>query len=153
MTGNQMLVPLGREKAVMLSVICGAVLDFVLNLLVIPRMGAAGAALSTLLAEFTVLVVQLFFLKDYLGKVIRGVKMLPIFLSAAVATGAEVLILHYLTVSSVFLRLVIGAVSFFGIYFILLLLQKEKFLLENIHLIWNKGKTLLQARSNKNKGV
>ena len=29
MTGNQMLVPLGREKAVMLSVIIGAVLDFV----------------------------------------------------------------------------------------------------------------------------
>ncbi|MGN0519308.1 MAG: flippase [Candidatus Fimenecus sp.] len=153
MTGNQMLVPLGREKAVMLSVICGAVLDFVLNLLVIPRMGAAGAALSTLLAEITVLVVQIFFLKDYLGKVIRGVKMLPLFLSAAVATGAEVLLLHYLTVSSVFLRLVIGAASFFGIYFILLLLQKEKFLLENITLVWNKGKELLQARSNKNKGV
>ena len=97
--------------------------------------------------------VLLFFLYDYLVKVIRGVKMLPIFLSAAVATGAEGLILHYLTVSSVLLRVGIGAVSFFGIYFILLLLQKEKFLLENIHLIWNKGKTLLQARSNKNKGV
>ena len=78
MTGNQMLVPLGREKAVMLSVSIGAVFDFVLNFFVIPKMGAAGAALSTLLTEFLVLVVQTFFLKDHLGKVIRGVKALPI---------------------------------------------------------------------------
>lgn len=63
----------------MLSVIIGAVLDFVLNLFVIPKMGAAGAALSTLLAEFIVLVVQIFFLKDHLGKVIHRVKTSPIF--------------------------------------------------------------------------
>lgn len=143
MTGNQMLVPLGREKAVMLSVICGAVLDFILNLFVIPRMGAAGAALSTLLAEFIVLVVQLFFLKDYLGRVIRGVKMRPIWISAAAATASELLILHYLTVSSVFWRLVIGAASFFGIYFVLLLVQKERFLLENIQMVFGKVKDFL----------
>ena len=152
MTGNQMLVPLGREKAVMLSVIIGAVLDFVLNFFVIPKMGAAGAALSTLLAEFIVLVVQIFFLKDHLGKVIRGVKTLPIFISAAVSTGAEIAILHYMSVSNVFLRLVIGAVSFFGIYFVLLLIQREKFLMENIALVFNKIKAFLSPRKQQTKG-
>lgn len=146
MTGNQMLVPLGREKAVMLSVSIGAVFDFVLNFFVIPKMGAAGAALSTLLTEFLVLVVQTFFLKDHLGKVIRGVKALPIILSAAVSTGAGIAIQHYMGVSNSFLRLVIGAVSFFGIYFVLLLILKEKFLTENLTLALEKLKSLLSSR-------
>ena len=145
MTGNQMLVPLGREKAVMLSVSIGAVFDFVLNFFVIPKMGAAGAALSTLLTEFLVLVVQTFFLKDHLGKVIRGVKALPILLSAAVSTGAGIVIQHYMGVSNS-LRLVIGAVSFFGIYFVLLLILKEKFLTENLTLALEKLKSLLSSR-------
>lgn len=152
MTGNQMLVPLGREKAVMLSVIIGAVLDFVLNLFVIPKMGAAGAALSTLLAEFIVLVVQIFFLKDHLGKVIHGVKTSPIFLSAVISTCAEIAIQHYMSVTNVFLRLVIGAISFFGIYFVLLLVQKEKFLTENIALVFNKIRTFLSSSKQQTKG-
>ena len=119
-------------------------------------MGAAGAALSTLLTEFLVLVVQTFFLKDHLGKVIRGVKALPILLSAAVSTGAGIVIQHYMGVSNSFLRLgnqkfltlrlVIGAVSFFGIYFVLLLILKEKFLTENLTLALEKLKSLLSSR-------
>ena len=136
----------------MLSVIIGAVLDFVLNLFVIPKMGAAGAALSTLLAEFIVLVVQIFFLKDHLGKVIHGVKTLPIFLSAVISTCAEIAIQHYMSVTNVFLRLVIGAISFFGIYFVLLLVQKEKFLTENIALVFNKIRTFLSSRKQQTKG-
>ena len=60
LTGNQMLVPLGRERVVMTSVICGALVDFGLNWLFIPKWGAAGAAAATLVAEFVVLVVQWF---------------------------------------------------------------------------------------------
>ena len=110
------------------------------------KMGAAGAALSTLLTEFLVLVVQTFFLKDHLGKVIRGVKALPIILSAAVSTGAGIVIQHYMGVSNSFLRLVIGAVSFFGIYFVLLLILKEKFLTESLTLALEKLKSLLSSR-------
>ncbi len=146
MTGNQMLVPLGREKAVMLSVIAGAVLDFALNWVAIPKMGAAGAALATLLAEFIVLVVQMFFLKDYLGAVIRGVKMRPIWVSAAVSVAAELTLLHFLTVTEPFWRLVIGAVSFFGLYFVLLLLQKEVLLLEVLNNLRQKAFGLIQRK-------
>ena len=49
-------------------------------------------------------------------------------------------------VSNSFLRLVIGAVSFFGIYFVLLLILKEKFLTENLTLALEKLKSLLSSR-------
>lgn len=97
--------------------------------------------------------VQTFFLKDHLGKVIRGVKALPILLSAAVSTGAGIVIQHYMGVSNSFLRLVIGAVSFFGIYFVLLLILKEKFLTENLTLALEKLKSLLSSRKQPAEGL
>lgn len=57
-TGLQVLTPLNKEKYVLISVVAGAVIDFAWNLLLIPRMGAAGAAIGTLLAEIAVLLVQ-----------------------------------------------------------------------------------------------
>ena len=44
-TGIQILTPNGREREVMYSIWGGAILDFVLNLIVIPKFSANGAAL------------------------------------------------------------------------------------------------------------
>ena len=57
-TGIQILTPNGREREVMYSIWGGAILDFVLNLIVIPKFSANGAALSTLLAEGMVHLIQ-----------------------------------------------------------------------------------------------
>ncbi|MCB7542608.1 polysaccharide biosynthesis C-terminal domain-containing protein, partial [Tyzzerella nexilis] len=54
----QILVPLGYEKALLVSEIGGAVIDLVVNALLIPVYQSSGAAIGTLLAEFAVMVVQ-----------------------------------------------------------------------------------------------
>ena len=59
--GMQVLTPLNKDKFVLISVMVGAVVDFVLNFFWIPAYGATGAALSTLVCEFAVLAVQVFF--------------------------------------------------------------------------------------------
>ena len=56
--GIQILVPLGKEKIVLYSEIAGAVIDLIINAILIPTMKSAGAALGTTIAEFAVLVVQ-----------------------------------------------------------------------------------------------
>ncbi len=56
--GVQILIPQGREHVVLRSELCGAVTDFVLNLILIPRFSASGAALGTSVAELAVLLVQ-----------------------------------------------------------------------------------------------
>lgn len=58
--GMQILVPLGLEKEVLYSEIIGAVTDVCLNLLLIPSMGATGAAIGTLAAEAVVLSYQIY---------------------------------------------------------------------------------------------
>ena len=53
-----MLIPMGRENVVVVSEIVGAVVDVIINALLIPKYGASGAAIGTVTAEFAVLAVQ-----------------------------------------------------------------------------------------------
>lgn len=61
--GIQILVPLGQEKVVLYSEIAGAIIDLLLNFLLIPSTASSGAAIGTLAAEFIVFLVQFIFLQ------------------------------------------------------------------------------------------
>ena len=74
-TGIQILTPLGRESNVVCSVAAGAVLDFVLNLVLIPKFGSTGAAFSTTMAELLVLIVQCIYLRKQLWEMVRHVQV------------------------------------------------------------------------------
>ena len=63
--GFQIMVPLGKENLVLYSVIAGAVVDVILNFILIPRYSAAGAALGTVFAELCVLIFQVVVMKNY----------------------------------------------------------------------------------------
>ena len=81
--GIQMLVPMGKEKFVLYSEIAGAIVDLVLNMILIPRYAAAGAAIGTMAAEIVVWIVQLYFMREnvrilYTGKSYLTVVILAI---------------------------------------------------------------------------
>ncbi len=62
--GVQFLLPTKRQKDFTISVFSGAIVNFVFNLLFIKNYGAVGASYATVLAEFTVIVVQLYLVRD-----------------------------------------------------------------------------------------
>lgn len=62
-SGLQILIPLGKEKQFLLSVAGGALVDFVMNLIFIERLGNKATAFSTVTAELVVLLLQLWFMK------------------------------------------------------------------------------------------
>lgn len=62
-SGLQILIPLGKEKEFLMSVVWGAVVDFGLNVLLIKQLGNRATAISTVCAEIIVLIVQLLYLK------------------------------------------------------------------------------------------
>lgn len=64
--GLQILYPMGKENIVIWSTVGGAVLNFLLNLWLIPIYGAVGAAISTFGAEFIVLLIQVVVGRKYL---------------------------------------------------------------------------------------
>ena len=140
-TGIQILTPNGREREVMYSSWGGAILDFVLNLIVIPKFSANGAALSTLLAEGMVLLLQCWFLRDVLWSYIRQVQCWKIVIALAVASVMTIPVKIWID-SGVFVTLLVSAIVFFGGYAVVLLLLKEPFVSEilnsGIHAIVRK---------------
>ncbi len=62
--GTQFLVPTGRTKEYTTSVITGAVVNFFLNLFLIPRFLGYGAAVASCIAELTVTLVQYNFVRN-----------------------------------------------------------------------------------------
>ena len=62
-TGIQYLMPIHREHEYTISVTIGAVVNVVANLFLISLYGADGAAIATVISEFAVTAVQLFYIK------------------------------------------------------------------------------------------
>ncbi len=60
------LIPTGRDNCYIWSIFAGAGINFVLNYILIPIYESKGAAIGTLIAEFAVVVVQLFFIQKEL---------------------------------------------------------------------------------------
>ena len=61
--GMEVLIPLGREKQVLLAAAAGAAVDMARNIFLIPAMGATGAAFSTLTSEVVVMLVIMWGIK------------------------------------------------------------------------------------------
>ena len=123
--GIQVLTPLNKEKQLVYSVVAGALVDLILNIIFIPKMGAAGASLGTLVAEFVVLTVQILYLKDLFFRIAKQVQYGKIVLALILASMISIRCSSM--VSVIFFKLAIAGITFFGSYGIVLLLTKENF--------------------------
>ena len=126
--GIQMLVPLGKEKVVLYSEIAGAIVDLGINMILIPTMGAAGAAIGTIVAEMIVFIVQYIALRDMLLEAYRQVKY-GVLLVAVLLAGTLSELVKLLPLG-IFFTLCLSAVIFFGVAGIVLMLLKEPLMLE-----------------------
>lgn len=122
--GIQVLVPLGREKQVLYSEIAGAVINLILNSALIPSFASSGAAIGTLVAEFVVLVVQYRALRKEIKSLMVSISYFKIFISLFAGTVVIMLFRFALSLGA-FWSLAIGAIMFFGVYGLMLLLLKE----------------------------
>lgn len=122
--GIQMLIPLGREKVVLYSEIAGAIVDLVINTILIPIMASSGAAIGTLVAEMVVWIVQYIALKEDVKEAYVKIRYLPIVIGLAISALFSMPI-KLLGLSS-FFTLLLSAIVFFGIYLVVLTVAKEK---------------------------
>lgn len=134
--GIQMLIPLGNERVVLNSEICGALVDLVINIILIPSLGATGAAIGTLIAEFVVCIVQYNALKNVCFNMYLNLPYKSVFFSCVLATLGSLWV-KCLGLGS-FVTLLITAILFFAIYFLILILKKEPLALDIVNQILDK---------------
>lgn len=149
-TGMQILTPYGQENKVLVSIVGGAVLDFVLNLALIPNYGASGAAFATLLAELLVLVVQCYYLRQLLKEIVRYIPFWKYIVAVGAGTVLMLAVKHWIQIPQLFsgtgtlqafFELAVTAVVFFGGEGIALILVKEPFVMEMLEKIIKKRLT------------
>ena len=86
--GNQYLLPCHRDRDYTVSVSVGASVNVVVNILLIPRLGAMGAAVGTVACEFVVLAVQVWMVRGDLDVGLYARRCLPYAAAgAAMAVG------------------------------------------------------------------
>lgn len=135
-TGLQYLVPTKQQKILTLSVCIGAFMNIVLNALLIPKFYSIGAAIASVIAEFSVTGVQL----HYAKKQINFKKMkdfLPRYILAGILMLTLLHIENYVFISSVlatFFMIISGAFLYITILYIL----KDEFIMEVKDFIYNK---------------
>lgn len=137
-TGIQILIPMGKEKYVLYSEIAGATINLIINAILIPRLGASGAAIGTVSAELVVLAYQMCILKKDLGKLFGGAEIWKSVTAVCLASVASMAI--RLSSLSTFPMLLAGGIVFFLVYGIMLLVLKESIVCE----YWNTGKMFIR---------
>lgn len=64
--GIQILYPLGKENIVIYSTLGGSIVNIILNIIMIPKLSAVGAGISTFAAELAVLIIQIIAGRKYI---------------------------------------------------------------------------------------
>lgn len=141
-TGMQILVPMGKENLVLYSEIAGAVVDVIINVILIPKFASVGVAIGTLVAEVIVLIVQVCGLRNEVKDSFKQVQYLKISIAIIFGVLASFWV-TYLHISP-FLTLAISSVLFFGVYGFVLLCSREKLVVE----IADQGVSIFKKKCN-----
>lgn len=144
LAGAKLLPAMNKERVSLASYIAGAIVNITSNLILIPRMGAKGAATGTILAELTVMLVQIIFLrKDFFN-----ISIVLNFIQALVASSVMFITVLFILkiIHETLLQIFVGFISGLFVYFIILLLFRNKTLLEYLKLFYKLANKIIKKR-------
>lgn len=111
---NQYLIPKEKDRVYVISVICGAVINLIINYLLIPKYESVGAAIGTIFAEFFVMFYQILAVRNELP-VIEYLKNVSIFFAKSLIMFFFVLLIKLFKLSpilTIILQITIGGLIY-----------------------------------------
>ena len=114
---TQYLIPSAKDKEYVLSVIVGAVLNFIINFTLIPRFGLNGAIVGTITAEYSVAILQTIQVRHEVDIKSFAKKSYPFLLIGALMFAATYTVGRVTTESllGLALQVVVGGVIYVGL--------------------------------------
>lgn len=122
----QILLPINKEKVLTIATSVGAIINLILNMILIRKLGALGASIATLLAEIIGLLIQIYSVRHICIKIIKNININNIIISLVISSIA-VILFKCIYMNSWFLKILCGAIIYFSVFFIMLLVLKDKF--------------------------
>ena len=136
-TGMQYLIPTKRQNLLTFAVIIGACVNFAMNNILIRYFQSLGAAIASVTAEIVITIVQLVMVRNE----ISSFRVLKEGINYFIAGLFMVVVLYFAgkmfepAIVSTVILIFIGVV----VYFSVLIIMKDEFLLSNIKRVWYKG--------------
>lgn len=128
--GTQVLIPLGKEKKLLISVIAGSIINFVLNLILIPIYKQNGAAFATVIAEGVIMIIQVYFAKKLVKIDIKFNEILNLIITNMLMIIC--LIVINISIYNMIINIILSVVVGGGAYIASNLLFKNEILIEII---------------------
>ena len=138
LVSGQCLTAMDKQKQANICVITGAVVNFVMNLILIPNCGALGAAIATVAAETLIVIMLTYFGREY----IKIREMLRQLLKYGLCSALMAAVIYGLNFTGLgmevllVLKIVLGVTVYFG----LLLLLKDDLVTHLIHSVLHMRK-------------
>lgn len=122
------LIPAKREKKTLISSTTSALLNIGLNFILIPIIAERGAALTTVLAEFTMMFMNFYFSRDITGFVFKDKETWKNIITVLLGCGGIVVVcaLSYSIFQQMFVRLVVSVICSVIVYGLILLVTKNQ---------------------------
>ena len=120
------MLPIKRTKEFTLSVIAGAITNFVLNMLLISKYGAFGASIGTVAAELVVTLVQFAFVRNDIN-IIKAFRNSKSYIIASLLMFTVGIGINYLF-GNIMLTMVIQIIVCSIIYLLTLIIMKDELL-------------------------
>lgn len=144
---NGIMVPRGHEKKVVKTTLFTALLNIVLNLFAIRIWAQNGAALTTLIAESTLLLINLYYSKNLVSKIFnaKDIRDVCIGCVAMIAVYELILVVAKALIPNLIVSVVIRVAVSCVIYFMTLLMLRNDIAWSAFKLILSKSKKFLCA--------
>ena len=133
----QILIPLKKENIAFISILFGAIINLVTNIILIPKISQNGAAIATCISELMVLAMVIYFGKRYVLKYVDFksiIKEVNKYLIASVIMAIVCIIFKNMIDSYIYRIIIAVPISAITYLFILLIFKCEllKIILDNV---------------------
>lgn len=135
--GMQYLVNVGKQKQYIISLFSGAIMNFIFNLILIPKLASAGAIIASFLGELVIVLIQMYYVKDSIN-LKRFFKQSKNYVIASLAMLIIIPLNNYLKVPILNTVIIIGLSMV--IYFITLFILKDDTMINVLKKIKDKIK-------------
>lgn len=146
-TGIQYLVQIGKQKEFTISVTIGALVNIIFNFILIKQLESIGAVISSVIAEATILIIQLIYIKNQ----ITILEVLKLSIKCIISGIVMFIVVRLLVINmsisilNTLIQIIVGAI----VYFVMLKITKYKFLEEIQNQVSNGLKNKILDLKNK----
>lgn len=135
-TGTQYLLPTKKQNQYTLSVVVGAIVNFILNLILIKYFASIGASIATVIAELAVTVTQFILIRKEI-KFIDVAKLSYKYFYASIIMFMCSMLVGYF-IKDNFISIILQVIISCFVYFIILYILKDKIIIELVNKVRNK---------------